>query len=313
MTKHSNVRFNQLTGRSIIIAPNRESRPSDFSLMQALSQSQDCPFCLGNEHATPPPIQEYFDRQENRNSQWTVRVVPNKYPAVHTPHELVIESCRHVASFSQLNEVERTFALTAYRDRYKSLQQNEELKHIQIFKNVGRDGGASVEHTHSQIIALDFVPTLVGEMKRRAKAFQDSERDDLVHSMVSRDKQEGRLVFESSLFAIACPFASRFSYECWVVPHTSCFPFHQTDQATLAAMAEALARVVAAYERLLESPAYNMVLHAPPIGESPPAFGWFFRVFPRVTQFAGFEWATDCYINTVSPEQAAMELQQVFV
>ena len=139
-----------------------------------------CPFCAGHEAETPPPIATYG---ANGKGKWLVRVVPNKFPAVTsmtpTPaelprrrrdatalpgfgrHEVIIESPRHVASLSELTDAEAEAAFAAYRDRLRQLKAERQYRYVQIFKNVGPAAGASLEHVHSQLVALPDVPEVV--------------------------------------------------------------------------------------------------------------------------------------------------------
>ena len=315
----SELRTDLLTGRQVIIAPGREGRPTNFAPVIEQQDETDCPFCPGNESATPPEIVEYSDGKTSGTSDWRARVIPNKYPAIEPTdsasrlagyHELLIESPFHVASFSELTTMEQRRAIAILRDRYSKLSQRPGIKHIQIFKNVGRDGGASVQHTHSQIIALNFIPPMIAQMHRRAADHFNSQGNDLVDNMIADDVAQGRAVLETENIIAVCPFASRFAYETWIAPKQDRrAAFSESSDALLHEIASAMHSIVASLESLPIGPAYNIVLNTPRVCASPPAFGWFFQIFPRVTQFAGFEWATDCYINTVAPEIAAETLR----
>lgn len=290
----------------MLIAPGREERPTDFAPPSSIAVQGACPFCKGNEHATPPAVREYF--APDSANEWAVRVVPNKYPAV-ARHEVLVESARHVSSFSELSTMEQELTLLAWRDRFREHMQQPAIHHVQIFKNVGRDGGASVQHAHSQVIPLDFAPPTIRHMNERAAQFARREGVDLLSAMTRTDQNGGRLLFETQWFSVVCPFASRFSYECRISPRVNTPPFERVNEAILADAASVLRRVVAALEAILPQPAYNVVLNTSPKNGSAESFRWFMQVFPRLTQFAGFEWATDCFINTVSPESAAEELR----
>ena len=68
-------------------------------------------------------------------------------------------------------------------------------------------------------------------------------------------------------------------------------------------------RIAEYYTAWNESPAYNLVFFLPPTDNM--AVPWFVDLIPRFPQFAGFELATDCWINPVSPERTAqMYLEQ---
>lgn len=319
----SELRFDLLSGRQVLIVPNRDQRPNEYLSQIPASRPGECAFCAGNESQTPPPIATYPE-ETSASAPWIVRVVPNKFPVVRpasgnqtTPgqlpaehpiagvHELVIESPRHVGSFSALSKIERTTAIRAYRDRYRDLSRRGDLQHIQIFKNNGAAAGASIEHVHSQIIALNFVPPSVKRRQRLSSEFADQSGRSLLQLAIEDETAAGRVAIETSRLSAYCPYASSFPYECIVAPRNAATPFSEIDDATIDEIADTLQRLVAGLEAFTTRPAYNFVLHTPPLSDSANQGGWYFQLCPRLNQFAGFEWGTDLFINTITPERAA--------
>ena len=171
------LRKDPVTGRWVIISTNRARRPSDFTRTSTTSPSKGpCPFCIGHEAETPPEILSYRENG-NGNGHWTLSVVPNKFPALRVEgmldrageglydqmsgigaHEVIIESPDHKVSLAELPEKSVEDLFWAFRDRILDLKRDTRLRYVLLFKNHGEAAGASVEHTHSQLIALPVVP-----------------------------------------------------------------------------------------------------------------------------------------------------------
>src|SRR5678815_758372 len=73
-------------------------------------------------------------------------------------HEVIIETSDHVASLAALAPKRIEDVLWAFRDRILDLKKDKRFKYILIFKNHGEAAGASLEHAHSQLIALPIIP-----------------------------------------------------------------------------------------------------------------------------------------------------------
>src|SRR6185369_5135866 len=152
----------ELTGDRVILAPARAVRPDTFRVhTEPLPASvATCPFCRGNEHETPPEVARFGDGAPDTPG-WTLRVVPNKYPIVGDgvpgAHEVVIFSPAHDADMGALTTNAAADVLLALRDRARFHLANG-CRYAQAFINQGKPAGASIEHPHAQIVALDFVP-----------------------------------------------------------------------------------------------------------------------------------------------------------
>jgi len=149
-----------------------------------------CAFCSGNERTTPPEILAFrADGSKPNTPGWSLRVVQNKFPALNVEgnldrkgegifdkmngvgaHEVIIESPEHNLTLSTMpiKSVEDT--LWAFHQRIKDLKNDKRIKYVLVFKNEGDAAGASLEHTHSQLIALPIVPQLVEEEIERSLA-----------------------------------------------------------------------------------------------------------------------------------------------
>src|SRR5262245_44269314 len=161
--------------RWVIIGGERGGRPNEFVEAATRASGLTCPFCAGHGGETPPAIATYG---ANGKAKWLVRVVPNKFPAVTTDqpsgvgrHEVIVEEPRHVARLSELNDAEGEAVFQAYRDRLSEIKAEGPFRYVQIFKNVGPAAGASLEHVHSQLVALQSVPDVVQQEMDSCRAF----------------------------------------------------------------------------------------------------------------------------------------------
>ena len=178
------LRKDPIVGRWVIIAHERAKRPHDFKSEEpAPDPAMVCPFCEGHEDKTPPEILAYRDFGSRPNGPgWRVRVVPNRFPALKIEgslnkrgdgiydvmegigaHEVIIESASHHKSMATLAPDTIREVIWVYRDRLVDLKRDRRLVHGMLFKNVGAAGGASLEHTHSQLIVTPIVPISVWE------------------------------------------------------------------------------------------------------------------------------------------------------
>jgi UDPglucose--hexose-1-phosphate uridylyltransferase len=286
-----------------------------------------CPFCEGNESHTPHEITAYRQPGTHRDRPgWRVRVVPNKFPALEIEgdlskrgegiydmmrgvgaHEVIIESPKHVASITELSIDNVRDVLWIYRDRLLDLQKDKRLVYGMIFKNVGAAAGASLEHSHSQMIVTPIVPINVAEEIAGSDEFYRYRGRCVYCDMLEQELAfEQRIVFDSPGFVAFCPFAARFPFETWIVPSGHASHYETLTRSSAEELARVIHRVLSKIEAALDRPAYNYIIHTAPFDT--PALGhyhWHIEIIPRVTKTAGFEWGTGFYINPVPPEEAA--------
>ncbi|HEY7316901.1 MAG TPA: galactose-1-phosphate uridylyltransferase [Candidatus Binatia bacterium] len=321
-------RKDPIADRWVIIAPERAGRP----IGREASDSSPCPFCVGNEHMTPPEVLRLTDKRDaSRGSNWTVRVVPNKYPAVvaegsstHTTdeghgihggigaHEVIIESPGHITDMALLEPIQLEAILRVYRDRTIELRSDKRFRYILIYKNQGIEAGATLEHVHSQLIALPMIPKLVLEEINAARNYHEKNRRCVFCDVVRKDTDAGeRFVAENARYCVICPFAPRFPYETWILPkqHSSSFERSSpTDDVDLAAI---LRETVARLNYRLNRPAFNYFIHSNPLEQKENNYyHWHMEIIPKLIQVGGFEWGSGSYINIVTPEQSARSLRE---
>ncbi len=209
------LRKDPIVGRWVIVSEGRADRPSDFEHLPTKRADAFCPFCEGHEDSSPPEI--WARRQPGSQPGgpgWRVRVVPNKYPALdcHSAaaacgglfesqpgwgtHEVIVESPRHLTSTSELTVEQLAEVLLAYRERVAALRSDPRLRYVMVFKNVGPAAGASLEHTHSQLIGLPIVPINVAEEMAGSLAFHQRHGDCVYCRLIAEERAAGlRMVF----------------------------------------------------------------------------------------------------------------------
>jgi UDPglucose--hexose-1-phosphate uridylyltransferase len=326
------LRKDPVNGRWVIIASERSRRPSDFDAPpENGAKAGFCPLCVGNEQHTPGELMAYRDQGEPNSAGWSVRVVPNKYPALCDgdlekrglglydmmtgvgAHEVIIETPNHGEQFADFSEKQIENVLWAYRDRMLELRKDPRLRYVLIFKNHGKAAGASLQHSHSQLIGLPIIPKNVAEELRGAKEYFSYKERCVFCDIIHQDLNDKvRLVAENPDFIAVSPFAGRFPFEIWLLPkkHDSCFEDAQKHEFVFLAkiFKEALARLNGA----LGPQPYNFILHTSPWSErTNPYYHWHFEITTRLTKVAGFERGSGFYINPTAPEQAAQFLREV--
>jgi len=326
------LRKDPIVDRWVIIAKDRANRPQEIATTSQTTSSAPCPFCEGNEAETPGELLAFRSTGSIADGPgWRVRVVPNKFPALKPTgdtqqtsdgfyeshsgigaHEVIIETPRHRISASELSEDNLREVLRAYRERLIERRKDRRLAYGVVFKNVGGAAGASIEHTHSQLIATPIVPPAVcAELQASLARFR--ERGRCVYcQLIDQERAAGRIVHDESSFIAFCPFASRSPYETWILPTAHASRYEAISDGDVTALAQTLKRVIGKIEQALGHPAYNYVLHTSPF-HTPELdhYHWRIEIIPRVTELAGFEWGTGYYINPVPPEEAASMLREV--
>jgi UDPglucose--hexose-1-phosphate uridylyltransferase len=336
----SELRRDPLTGGWVIIAKDRGLRPSDFGSVAAVNRGGFCPFCPGNESTTPPEVASYRKDGTSKNSPgWTVRTIPNKYAALHIEgdldregmgvydkmqgigaHEVIIETPDHDRGMADFTPEELVRVIRMYRERVNDLRRDSRFRYIQIFKNHGSVAGASLEHSHSQVIALPMTPRWVKQELNCSKEYYDIKERCLLMDIIRQEMREKeRAVHENGSFFAFCPYAAKFPFETWIVPKTQQNDFCLIEDKQMKDLAEILLTVLRGLRRGLEDPPYNFIVHSAP-SKYPRAgywdtidedFLWHIEMIPRLTRIAGFEWGTGCHINPTPPEQSAEFLREM--
>ncbi len=331
----SELRKDPITGRWVIISSERGRRPSDFQEATAKRKGGFCPFCGGNERFTPPEILAYREPGTTPNSAgWSLRVVANKFPALKIEgnldktgiglfdkmngigaHEVIIESPSHETTMSTLPDKKIEDIIWAYRDRVLDLKKDPRFQYILIFKNEGEAAGASLEHSHSQLIALPVIPRQVTEEIEGARLYYNYKERCIYCDIVKQEmSSEERTVVENEHFIAITPFAARFPFETWIIPknHNSCFDEAQPWEYN--SLARIMKNLLLRLDKVLNIPPYNYIIHTSPLRSQVNDFyHWHLEIMPKLVRIAGFEGGSGFYINPTSPEESAKFLREAKV
>ena len=312
--------------RWVIIATERAKRPIESEA----SYTALSPFCAGNESQTPPEVLVFRDQSDPSGlPNWTVRVVPNKYPALVPDgsrlettgenyearigtgtHEVIIESPHHVTDVTLLSESQFGAVLRAYRSRIMELRTDKRFRYILIYKNQGTEAGATLEHVHSQLIAMPMIPKLILEEIETAKNYYQANRRCVFCDVIRQETAGERFVSGNARYLVICPFAPRFPYETWILPKQHASLFERNTQPDDVDLAGILRETLIRLNRSLGGPAFNYFIHSNPLDQGENnAYHWHMEIIPKLIQVGGFEWGSGSYINTVTPEQSARSLR----
>jgi len=327
------LRKDAIMDRWVIISTERGKRPHDFVVEPEVSRGGFCPFCPGNEHTTPPEILAYREPGTAPNTPgWRLRVTANKFPAVVMEgaldrqgegmydkmngigaHEVIIENPDHLTTLATISPEGFVDVLKAYRDRINGLAQDPRFNYALIFKNKGRAAGASLEHSHSQLIGLPIVPELVTEEIGGAKFYYNYKQRCVFCDIVRQElQQQVRVVLENQEFLAICPFAPRSPFEVWILPKAHSAHYVNLKEESFQQLAEIFSQTLKRLEKSLSGAPYNFVLHTAPIREPDyPHYHWHFEIMPKLTLMAGFEWGSGFFINPTPPEDSAQYLRDV--
>jgi len=326
------LRKDPITGRWVIIATDRPRRPTDFVREQAVPRGmRSCPFCPGSEDRTPAEVLAYRNGGTPNGPGWSLRVIPNKFPALRVEgtmdrqgeglydkmtgigaHEVIIETPEHMMTLADLPEKRIEDVFWAFRDRILDLKKDRRLRYIILFKNHGEAAGSSIEHTHSQLIALPVVPKRVQEEMTGAGRYYEFKERCIYCDIVRQELETGtRVVLDTDHFVAVAPYAPRFPFETWILPRSHRSHFEDIEAAAVQNLAWVFRALLRKLNRTLEQPPYNMVVHTSPVQEGPSAsYHWHIELIPKLTKVAGFEWGTGFYLNPTPPEEAAKFLRE---
>jgi len=319
----------------VIISTERGKRPLDYKIKTEEEEKDSCVFCEGNESETPPEIFAFRKKGTKENGLgWKVRVVANKYPALKMEgkeailekagifekmdglgvHEVIIETPHHHKDFDNLSIGNIVLILKTYRQRYLDLSKDKRIKYILIFKNYGIDGGASLEHPHSQLIGTPIIPQRIKEELEGAKEYFDLNERCIFCDYIKREiKSKVRLIKETEKYVVISPFAARFPFETLILPKYHNAYYEETKDNDILSLARTMKETLFRIKKKLNNPPYNFIIHTAPSKkfstrgwpDLDKKYHWHIEIIPRLTKIAGFEWGTGFYINTTSPEEAA--------
>jgi UDPglucose--hexose-1-phosphate uridylyltransferase len=303
----------------------------------------DDPFAEGNERLTPPELYALRSPNSEPNGPgWSVRVVPNLFPALapadrrpegdseggdaHRPdetatsrasgnselfnarpatgaHEVIVNGPQPVAALAELPLEQVVTAIEVWRERMRT---HVDSPYVQLIVNEQSEAGASLEHTHAQLYALDFVPAAVARERERCGAYATRMMgQNLLGDLVAEEvRLRERVVALDEEAVLMAPYASRLPFQLMLVPRRPRARFEDQGPTGAALLHDGLRRLA---RYLGGSPPLNLWIRTAPRGAD--HFCWRIDVLPRLTHLAGLELSTGLSLNIVAPEHVATELR----
>ena len=345
------IRINPIVPtESVLVATARGMRPKkeeEPAPRDTRKQVETCPFCKGNEDKTPPTIKAVPSEEE-----WEIRIVENLYPVLgddrddsgvsfglqqtidgYGRHEVIIDHSHHGIAVNEMSKEHLTSLLKTYQERIDQLYQSDpRLRYVLVFKNFGPAAGASIKHTHSQIIAMPVVPDNVQAEVDHSRAFYAKHQRCVFCSLIDealtfeariydresgdmrRQIDVGQFIIERGKKFIAInPFASRYEWEVHIMPIQHQADFQDASAEDLEDFAGVLKNTMARLDAVLGGVQYNFFLHSRPHGSEyddvDESYHWHLEICPRTSIPTGFELGSGLFVNTVAPEEAAEKLR----
>lgn len=329
------IRKDPVTKQSVIISAERTGRPSDYvssSEKQAVNSELSCPFCRGHEMKTPEPVCTIYAKQE---AVWQVRIVPNKYPIISETHknelpkentlfqassskgfhDVIIEHPTHNFNFYNADVEDFFYIFKAVIYRFKFLGKNEDMMYSLYFKNFGPEAGASLYHSHSQIITTPFIPVQMYEEIHGALEYYNK-KDRCVYCDIIQEEKllNERVICENANFIAICPFASRSPYQIYIIPKEHSDSIIYSSSHDILDFSSILKDVFSRLYKLLGEVSFNYVLHTllPTLEDKyKNSSHWFLDIMPKMSKLAGYELGSGVFINSITPEDAAEQLRNI--
>ena len=320
----SEMRKNKLTQEWIIYAENRQKRPYEFekNFVKKEKRNSPCPFCRGNECQTTPAL--YQDREQD----WSIRVFPNRFPAVQYDknqkvekeafyeaipafgrHEVVVDTPHHEQTIEQFSLEHLQYVISILQKRFIDISNTKGIQQTQIFKNAGVDAGMSIKHSHWQLVGLPIISKRQQTYQYSFSQYYKEHNRCILCDMIAWEKQQKtRVCCETEHFIAIAPYASRFSYELWILPKKHISSFALLEQCELNDFAFVLQKMLKRITQLREDISYNICFvegGTQQMQQCHNSLHWSVQILPRIGGFAALEFATESYINSVLPETAA--------
>ena len=323
------IRIDPLTGQRAIVAGARAGRPGgglSATPPDPIDPASD-PFAEGHEDRTPPEVYAVRPNGGEPNSPgWTVRVVPNLYPALSPEpeqppphanpdlfwagpavgdHEVIVNSPRPVISLAELPVEDVQRAVEVWRER---IRVHRDSACVHLIVNERREAGASLPHTHAQLYALDFVPAAIARERERFGAYATKTMGgNLLGDLVQEEvRQRERIVAIDEESVLMAPYGARVPFQLMIAPRTPRLRFEDEGPTGAAMLHQALSKLA---RRLGANPPLNLWVRTAPRGAD--YFCWRIDIIPRLTHLAGLELGAGVNLNIVPPELVASELREV--
>ncbi len=291
----------QFHGYQLVVSPERIKRPR-------VQDSGDCPFCPGREAETPRTR-----AQAPESGAWQLRSFENKYPVFSpedTPYsgyqEVLVESPDHEQKPDRFSVEHIKTLLQFIRQRVTAVSREAtDCHYVTWFKNEGRLAGATINHAHSQIVRLNFLPPgLEKSYQRVHKAVLSGKGCPFCNS----HRHEEALI-ENSAFKLIVNPTGRLPFEMQILPREHVPHYEKTKAESLELLAPVLQAGLRALTAMKAGMDYNIILHNG-LYHKNWNFHWHLTIIPRLTQFAGLELASGLHVMPIAPKESFAVLKK---
>lgn len=324
----SELRQDPVSGEWVFFASNRRRRPYDFTMRKIVPKEpgKACAFCPGHEAETTETI-----FQNRPGKDWSIRVFSNMYPAVHREapdfaaddfyrnvpglglHEVLVDTPDHEGRLHDFTMAHFQEVLEVLQTRCRAIRGAEEVAYVQVFKNCGPDAGASIAHSHWQLLGTPVLGKVQADQQARSLEYLEKTGHCMVCDMLQKEQRDGRrIIAENAGFLAFAPYASRSSFEVWVAAKTHVASFADFEAEQRRALGDLLLPILKCIPKLRDGVGYNICFQDAPKGAAyEDTFHWYCRLLPRIGAPAGFEYGTGNRINPVLPEFAAAKYREL--
>ncbi len=320
------LRQDVVTGRWVVIAPERAKRPNDFSSYTPPESNKPSPFLVGGEA---------WRNRIKEGDTTTTFVIQNKFPAFvcdegqcetrsYFPegglfrakpavgdHEIIVIKDPDATIYS-FDEKTWSDLFASFQMRMLNMSRRNEITHVLPIYNHGTESGASILHPHAQILGTPIIPNHIEHELSGSEEYFSDNGTNVFEDIVIHEQDAGvRVVAANADFIAVTAFAARFPFEVWVIPFADGAHYHRISQNKRASLAKIMRDVIGRLNRTLKGPSLNFWIHsAPTIYDEVKHYRWHLEIAPRVVGYGGFELGADTVIDVMSPEVAAEYLRQ---
>lgn len=291
--------YHKVFNRSCIISEARDQRPF-------VSENDiKCPFCLGNEESLQQIINEKWEKDE-----LLIRIVPNRYPMTSQKgargiHDVIIDTHHHTLHPKDFRAQHWEVLLHTIQERWHSIMNMPFIRFIQVFKNYGEAAGASITHSHWQLVALESLPYT---MKVQYDMYKSAPNTTCYLCDMSYQK-EGIVILDEVLWKVWVPPVSQFPYEVWLIPKQHHQHYGELSLLEINVLGKLIKDLLQVYHELAPGYAFNICFMSGDLkGEHP--YHFHIKLMLRIGKIAGFEIATGCHILSIAPQVYAQQLKK---
>lgn len=305
-------RKDYLTEEMVCISIERGNRPQNYKNEKDINIYSDerCPFCEKNSSMTPELV---FISEDKR-----VKIIPNLYPAVTEDnengfgkHEVLIDTPKHEEKLVFFSDLDFLTVLKSIQTRVLFLSKSEKIKYIQIFKNEGEKAGASLYHSHWQIVALSIVPNKQQNIKNNFTKYKKEKGTCYLCDELKKIKDY--IIIENDNFVAYIPYAYIYSYSINIACKKHYSGIENFDDTMIKELSSIIKRTLELLNSAISDLNYNICFQNKVYDEDQSINHFYLQIIPRIANIAGFEFSTGCYINSLDPLVAVANFRSCLI